>query len=290
MENQHTKSDIVREKYLLRRVLGRGKFGEVLQGVDIHTGELVAIKREPTESTYSSIKHEVRIMTYLFQQCTKMRHKKSLYTPLVYWYGVENAYNYLIMSYYELSLMDYLLSTSGYLDMRIVFMKCIRILKTIHEAFVIHRDIKPENFMVNPSTGEIYLIDFGLATFWIDADGEHIENTEQTTITGTPKYVSYYNHIGNTISRRDDLISLGYMFMGILHGYLPWEGKTEDQRIHYKSWDVLSEILDPLEEEEEDEDQWLFYYMKYCYQLEFEEIPEYDTAIFLTNDSFIAYK
>ncbi|MEL6137717.1 MAG: protein kinase, partial [Cyanobacteria bacterium J06628_6] len=39
-----------------------------------------------------------------------------------------------------------------------------QILHQLHGAQLIHRDIKPSNILINPKTGEIQLIDFGLAT------------------------------------------------------------------------------------------------------------------------------
>jgi serine/threonine protein kinase len=60
--------------------------------------------------------------------------------------------------------------------------------------------------------GELYLIDFGFATFYVNADKEHISiDRTLESILGTPKYISIYNHMGISNSRRDDMISLGYI-------------------------------------------------------------------------------
>jgi casein kinase 1/casein kinase 1 delta len=144
--------------------------------------------------------------------------------------------------------------------------QCIYILESLHELFVIHRDIKPQNFMIKNQ--KIYLIDYGLATFFVDENGEHLPNKHQESIIGTPKFLSYHNYYGNTLSRRDDLISLGYLYIYLLNGSLPWQNNN-----------VMSSvlILKSLENVNNSHDyQPLKEYMNYCYRIEYHEEPDYE--------------
>ena len=325
-------------------IIGKGKFGIIFKAYDNITGEPVAIKREvnkdaeggirkngaPESKNKLSIKHETKIMTYLFQN----RFRKL---PYVHWYGSQDIYQYLVMTYYKYSLEHFWnISEKTPYIFGIIFSKCIRILESIHKLYVLHRDIKPDNFMIKlgnfVSDGEqspdfeVHLIDYGLSTFWINCGGDaknwkHIPNIKQETITGTPKFVSYYNHIGNTISRRDDLMSLGYMFMYFMYGYLPWSISTPlSDGFLAKS---KSAVLDFLENETANimysegqspdnllAKQQMRYnahrssaptaflrmhprqrrsrissYMEYCYNLEFDETPNYSmiSEIFSTS-------
>ena len=87
----------------------------------------------------------------------------------------------------------------------------INILEEIHNQGVIHRDIKTENFMLHNE--EIYLIDFGLSSIFLDENMNHLHGKHNSSfIIGTPKFISIHVHNGKDPSRRDDIISLLYLY------------------------------------------------------------------------------
>ena len=99
-------------------------------------------------------------------------------------------------------------------------------LEALHNVGVVHRDLKPENFLIGTgeSSNTIYLIDFGLSTQFYDyIANSHVPYNETHQLVGTPLYASLYRHRGVSHSRRDDLISLVYIFLHFLRGSLPWQ-------------------------------------------------------------------
>ena len=66
-----------------------------------------------------------------------------------------------------------------------------------------------------------YLIDFGLCKKYKDSQGNHIKLKDGKGLVGTARYVSINAHKGMEQSRRDDLESLGYVFVYLLKGTLP---------------------------------------------------------------------
>jgi serine/threonine protein kinase len=274
---------VIRDTYIIKKWLGKGKFGVVYHAENMTNGEQVAIKMEKTDTEYSSIKHEVRMMNYLFQHGFRD-------LPKIHWYGVEQTFTYLAMCYYDRSLESVVVVEFSSLAK--IMIQCITILESIHELYVIHRDIKPHNFMIKNQ--QLYLIDYGLATFYMDEEGEHLPNKHQETITGTPLYLSYYNYLGNTLSRRDDLISLGYMFLYLFTGSLPWSEalRSENRRfssasppntthfegdtattIHLKSMENITQLS--YDDTSEKFKKCFDSYMDLCYQLQYDEKPHY---------------
>lgn len=279
----NTETLFLHDKYIILKKLGKGKFGAVFLGKDMTSEEHVAIKIEKI-GDYSSIKHEVKMMNYLFQ-----RNFRNL--PKIHWYGKQNIYTCLVMSYYDCSLLQWCNNKEALemMGLRTIMYKCIKILSHIHGLFVIHRDIKPPHFMIKK--GELFLIDFGLSTFILNEKGELIPDIPQTCIVGTPNYISFNHHLGHRPGCRDDLVSLGYMMLFLFSGSLPWEGCPDDFREpvnsispeiiehplniykkNKKEWKYLSQVLETSKEKLPE----LFSFMNYCYQLLYKDTPNYD--------------
>jgi len=236
-------------KYKCLEKLGNGRFGSVYKGQHEITGKFVAIKLEPLQEI-QTIKHETIMLNYL--------HSKSCnHIPKIHWFGVFDHTMCLVMSYYDCSLYDYMMnhayaSTS---DIRHIIQSVLHALKSIHESGVVHRDIKPQNIMItrnakysgdkvegirgnsrerrnasafgSSSEFEAVLIDFGMATFYIDENSQHTPEIQppKENLLGTLKYMSYYIHLGKPYSRRDDLMSLAYVYMW-LTGTLYWSSSN----------------------------------------------------------------
>jgi len=285
-------------KYLVLEKIGQGKFGEVYKAMNQKSKELVAIKKETKNSCFSLLKHESQILNYLYRHgCKKI--------PFIYWYGMEQNEYYLVMTLFTPISNVYPFPIPVFhLKKKMICM--INIIKSIHEHFVIHRDIKPQNFM--EKHGDIFLIDFGLSTIYIDEENNHIENSlSHERIIGTPNYMSLNIHDGNRASRRDDLISIGYVYLFFLYGYVPWENnRTGDNpsmemkkqiKMEYHGISCLSssfvrdkyavETCDTVNNMETafPESNELDAYFRYCYQMEYYETPNYIDLITLFLDN-----
>jgi len=270
---------IIVNKYSICEKIGEGKFGIIHKGIYNKTNEHVAIKLEYSRTNAKILKHETTIMKYLYDRGCRT-------IPIVFWYGIYQDYTCMTMTLFERSLYDCIKKDTLSIEKTyLTIYKSIDIIESIHKHYVLHRDIKPHNFMLK--NGELFIIDFGFSTFYIDENTQHIVDTcSQQSIIGTPKYISYNIHCGSIPSRRDDLISIGYMFMFLLYRELPWDNvlgidKNEQYddthvlnyknkiRRDLKSWGELEPICKNLDEK-------MYRYLKYCYSLKYNETPNYN--------------
>jgi serine/threonine protein kinase len=153
------------------------------------------------------------------------------------------------------------------------------------------------NFMIRDS--ELVLIDFGMATFYVDGEKQPIlsrkdsGNPPKTDILGTLPYISIHIHQGEEYTRRDDMISLGYMFLFMVFGNGIFWNKQRESFLHNlpqtntanlynqyvlqeKSLENILEKIEKIGDAVEEELSWCCKsYLQYAYRLEFYEKPSY---------------
>ncbi|MEZ4266063.1 MAG: AAA family ATPase [Myxococcota bacterium] len=95
-------------------------------------------------------------------------------------------------------------------------------LARVHAADVIHRDINPANILFNRGTGQVRLIDFGIAT---RLSRESVRFESATAMEGTLAYISpeQTGRMNRSVDHRTDLYSLGATFHHLLTGRPPFE-------------------------------------------------------------------
>jgi serine/threonine protein kinase len=254
-------------RYKLETEIKRGAFGAIYKGIYEKTGEPVAIKIDINQST---LKHEIKMINHLYISGVRK-------IPSIYWFGEFEAKPCVVMTLYECSLYDYRLKGQPTeAKMAKIMWKMLEIIESVHKHFVVHRDIKPQNFMIK--SGDIYLIDFGLATFYIGEDGEHCPNKSSTTIIGSPLFVSIRVHEGNRYSRRDDLISIGYLYLWMLGSFITLPQNIMKEGFEGSPIDLEYPINKFLLEQKENIElrtSCIQSYMEYVYGLLYDEIPKY---------------
>ncbi|RKZ91441.1 MAG: hypothetical protein DRR19_07210 [Candidatus Parabeggiatoa sp. nov. 1] len=101
----------------------------------------------------------------------------------------------------------------------------------IHAADVIHKDINPSNIVYNPTTGQLKIIDFGIATV-LPRENPTLKNPNQ--LEGTLTYLSpeQTGRMNRALDYRTDFYSLGVTFYQLLTQHLPFDNQDTMELVH----------------------------------------------------------
>lgn len=98
--------------------------------------------------------------------------------------------------------------------------------------------------------------------------------------------MSINSHLGREQSRRDDLESLGHMFLYFLRGSLPWQGlKCDNLKERYQKIGETKKNT-PIEVLCEGHPEEIANYMRYARRLDFFETPDYEYLRKMFKDLF----
>jgi len=139
------------------------------------------------------------------------------------------------MEPFGLSLADHLAERGGRpLAIERCFDVAIRlaqILGQLHEHDVVHKDVVPRNVLIAPTTGELRLIDFGIAS---ELSRERPAVTLSERLEGSLPYVSpeQTGRMNRDVDYRSDYYSLGCTLFELLTGRLPFAAETALEWVH----------------------------------------------------------
>ncbi|TYH63251.1 hypothetical protein ES332_D07G178200v1 [Gossypium tomentosum] len=275
---------VIGGKFKLGRKIGSGSFGELYLGVNVQTGEEVAVKLESAKTKHPQLYYESKLYMLL---------QGGMGIPHLKWFGVETDYNVMVIDLLGPSLEDLFNYCNRKLSLKTVLMladQMINRLEYMHSRGFLHRDIKPDNFLMGlgRKANQVYVIDYGLAKKYRDLQThKHIPYRENKNLTGTARYASVNTHLGIEQSRRDDLESLGYVLMYFLRGSLPWQGLKAGTK--KQKYDKISEkkVSTPIEVLCKSYPSEFVSYFHHCRSLRFEDKPDYSYLKRLFRDLFI---
>lgn len=254
------------------QLIGQGAFSSVYKENNY------AIKVESCRNRHPQLLYEYKVLTII---------QGDIGIPKVFGYYESKDSNSLKMELLGPSLEDlFQFNKFSLKQVCIIAIQVLARLEYLHSKCFIHRDVKPENFVLKDST--IYMIDFGFAfKYCHPKTNEHIAYSEFKKFVGTPRYGSLLALLGIQQSRRDDLMSLGYMLVYFLKHSLPWQSHSNPLRKKMMiSFETLTRGL-PHE---------FLNYFKYVDSLKFTQEPNYRylRELFLnlvntTNTKLISY-
>ncbi len=205
-------------RYQIRRVLGKGATGVVLEADDRVSRSLVALKVFKPEIASDDRWQEV--------VGSELRHARQIMHPnvcRVFDAGEADGYRFLSMEFASGGSLRHRLKEAGSdrsFEARVADARAVvNGLAAIHAAGMIHRDVKPDN-VLRMEDGRLVLTDFGLAV----APGQTTFVSGYSGAVGTPSYMAPEVALGGDASMASDVFSLGVLLHEIFFDRRPeWE-------------------------------------------------------------------
>ncbi|MBK7000266.1 MAG: AAA family ATPase [Rhodoferax sp.] len=106
-----------------------------------------------------------------------------------------------------------------------------RSLGRVHQHQIIHKDINPANLVVNPATGQVQIIDFGISS-QLSRETPQLQNPGH--LEGTLAYLSpeQTGRMNRALDYRTDFYSLGATFYEMLTGVPPFFATDPTELVH----------------------------------------------------------
>jgi eukaryotic-like serine/threonine-protein kinase len=199
--------ELLKDRYRLERMLGRGGMAAVWLGHDEVLERPVAVK--VLSDTIASDQGFVTRFRREAQTAAGLSHPNLVG---VYDFSEEGERPYLVMQFVPGENLAERLQRGKAIDGDMLARELLDALAHIHGVGILHRDLKPANIIIEPE-GTAKLIDFGIA---LPRDATALTSTG--LVLGTERYAAPEVMEGEPASERSDLYSLGVMLRSCLEG------------------------------------------------------------------------
>ncbi|BGP42380.1 Homeobox protein HD-6 [Rhodotorula kratochvilovae] len=208
----------LQERYEITRKLGRGKYSEVFEGVDLSSNSFVVIKvLKPIKK--KKVKRELKVLTNLrggtniIEILDVVRDPQSK-TPAIIFEHVNNLDSKLLYPKF----------TDG--DVRYYIYELLKALDYCHSKGIIHRDVKPLNILIDHDQRKLRLIDWGLAEFY--HPGVELNVRVASRYYKAPELLVEFTHYDYSL----DIWSVGCTFGSMIFRRDPlFHGQSNDDQL-----------------------------------------------------------
>ncbi|MDX1811520.1 MAG: serine/threonine-protein kinase, partial [Gammaproteobacteria bacterium] len=180
----------------------------------------------PSNRELAEIRHEFNVLDKL-----DIEGVSRVYTLASY--GEDNLA--IAMEPFGISLSDLIDQREGQrlpLDQCLaIAIKVAQILGQLHEQDFVHKDIKPSNILIEPESGELRLIDFGITS---ELSRERQSIILPDRLEGSLAYISpeQTGRMNRDLDYRSDYYSLGITLFELLTGKLPFHANNSMEWVH----------------------------------------------------------
>jgi tetratricopeptide (TPR) repeat protein len=204
--------DVLRGRYRLDSLIGRGGMGVVYRATDLELHRRVAVKVISENSSDDARERLIR----------EARAAAALNHPhivSVYDVGEANGLPFFVMELIEGASLSHTRPTDLSRTVEVGLQICAA-LEHAHANQIVHRDLKPDNVLISTTGQSVKIADLGLA---LPAEGARISRAG--LVLGTPSYMAPEQALGQDVDARTDLYALGVVLYELTTGRVPFRGE-----------------------------------------------------------------
>lgn len=193
--------------------VGKGAYGSVHKGIDIATGNVVALKiidLDTEDDDVGDIQREVALLTQLRDA-----------PNVTQYYGcyMDGPRVWIVMEYAQGGSVRTLMKAckDGVVEEKyasVIVREVLLGLTYLHKSSIIHRDLKAANILIT-AAGKVMICDFGVSALLVTA------SSKRNTLVGTPHWMAPEVANASAYDTKADIWSLGILIFEMVKGSVP---------------------------------------------------------------------
>ncbi|MEN8145466.1 MAG: protein kinase [Gemmatimonadota bacterium] len=223
------RQELAPELHLIR-ALGKSRVAQVYLARDPELTRLVAVKF--LAPALASDETAVRRFAREAQSAARIAHPNVV---TVYRVGhLNDGLPYLVMRYVKGRSLAAILQSEGPLPAPVacdILGSVASAVAAAHDKRIVHRDVKPANVLVEDTTGNPLVFDFGIAAVLASGDEEPDRITTMGHVIGDPQYMSPERLRGEQATERSDVYNLGILGYELFAGAGPFQANSNREWI-----------------------------------------------------------
>lgn len=219
-KSRNSKGEFKEFAWIKGEIIGKGSFGAVFLGLNVTTGEMIAVKQVAVPEFSSQNEAAISMVDALKSEVSTLKDLDHL--NIVQYLGFEekNGIYSLFLEYVAGGSVGSLIRMNGPFDDQLIRHLTLQVLKGLsylHSKGILHRDMKADNLLLD-NDGVCKISDFG-----ISKKSNNIYSNSDMTMRGTvfwmaPEMVD----TAHGYSAKVDIWSLGCIVLEMFAGRRPW--------------------------------------------------------------------